>query len=124
MTDTTTTHAITQANIARIGRALFGEQWTAAMADLLGINRKTVQRWMREGADYGPHVNHARDLAEALIERAEEVSDLLQRDWTKDPTESEVKFGAPREQYVGMARHVVRAHMAECDHHCPREEQA
>lgn len=66
--------------IAAAGRVLFGEQWQVPLAQLLGINERTMRRIAqaeREGADYPFAPGAFEDLAKILRERQGELSDAL-----------------------------------------------
>lgn len=81
---------ITPELFARAGRALFGEEWQNPLADLLGMNQRTIRRIAkaaREGEDYpvnetlGPvlaeHLRAAVILAKARANEAEALANLL-----------------------------------------------
>ena len=66
--------------IASAGRALFGAQWQVPLAQLLGVNERTMRRIAqaeREGADYPFAPGALADLAQALRERRETLSEAL-----------------------------------------------
>jgi|GEM_PF-5403251 len=82
---------ITPELFARAGRALFGEEWQNPLADLLGMNQRTIRRIAkaaREGEDYpvnetlGPvlaeHLRTAVILAKARANEAEALANLLE----------------------------------------------
>lgn len=75
---------------ARAGRALFGDEWQNPLADLLGMNPRTVRRIAkaaREGEDYpvnetlapvlADHLRSAATDAKARAKEAEAVAKLL-----------------------------------------------
>lgn len=59
--------------LASIGLAMFGQEWPAPMARLLGLNVRTLQRLanaVREGRGYPLNPNVLKELALTLRERA------------------------------------------------------
>ena len=61
---------------ARAGRALFGDEWQNPLADLLGMNPRTVRRIARaarEGEEYPVNETLGPRLAGLLRERAKEA---------------------------------------------------
>lgn len=68
-------HPVTPGQIERVGLLLHGERWQSALADDLGVSRRTVFYWL-EGesvmpADLGPRLcrllrRRRRDLSLAL----------------------------------------------------------
>lgn len=61
---------------ARAGRALFGDEWQNPLADLLGMNPRTVRRIAkaaREGEDYPVNETLAPVLAKHLMAAAVEA---------------------------------------------------
>lgn len=56
---------MTPADLRTVGEALYGERWQAPLADALGVNRRTVQRWA--AGDGAPNAGHWREVL-ALVE--------------------------------------------------------
>ena len=56
-----------------IGETLFGPSWVGALADALGVNRRTIERWRPD--NYIPPHAWAK-LAEIADKRAHEQLDL------------------------------------------------
>jgi hypothetical protein len=75
------TTTFTPEMVRRAGVALFGEEWQNAMAELLGVNERTVRRVAqaaREGTDYRLNPAWAVELRTAL-ERAAKDYELQAR---------------------------------------------
>jgi hypothetical protein len=62
--------------IRAIGEALFGSRWQTDLGDHLGVNRRTVQRWLAGQNEPQPGVWD--DLEETLRERAAEQRRLCE----------------------------------------------
>lgn len=58
--------------ISRIGRALYGRDWQAAMARDLGVNTRTTQRYASQ--DASPPRGVITELAERLAQKEREIS--------------------------------------------------
>ncbi len=50
--------------LARYGSALFGSCWAADLADALGVNARTVQRWANGRREIPPIEAELRELCE------------------------------------------------------------
>jgi hypothetical protein len=57
--------------LIRAGEALYGPSWHAPLADALGINVRTVQRWARD-ID-APQLGVLRDIIFHCVERVAEI---------------------------------------------------
>lgn len=69
---------ITPTLFVKAGETLFGEEWRQPLADLLGINVRTVRRIgvaAREGAEYPVQPEFGPRLAVHLRERAHQLSE-------------------------------------------------
>jgi len=66
---------MTPDRLAEIGRALYGGRWQSDMADALGVDRRTVRRWMT--GDYPVPPRAVADLRAMLETRATEIGRLL-----------------------------------------------
>lgn len=55
----------------RVGRALYGPEWQTPLANALGINIRTVQRWA--AGDFNPPPGVWADMLPLLTERREEL---------------------------------------------------
>jgi hypothetical protein len=60
--------------ILAVGPALFGRNWQSELADNLGVNRKTIRRWMNGECEPGRGV--WEDLSELMENRARALSEL------------------------------------------------
>ena len=69
-----------------VGRALYGNDWTAGLAAGLGVERETVRSWRRgHDARFGPGHGAMDDLLALAERRSEETArarDEL-RDWLR-----------------------------------------
>jgi hypothetical protein len=60
--------------LTRIGKAMYGEQWQSALSDDIGVNRRTVRRWLAED---GPiSMGLAEDLLLLVRQRRIELSEI------------------------------------------------
>jgi hypothetical protein len=61
--------------LAAVGHALYGSRWVTDMSDELGINRRTITRWLR--GDYEPQPGVWGELREVLRERQAALPRLI-----------------------------------------------
>lgn len=66
---------MTPTDLRRIGEALYGERWKVPLAGDLGVNRKTVQRWLNGHSAIPPEV--AGELAALMRARVAALRHLL-----------------------------------------------
>jgi hypothetical protein len=62
---------MTPDTLRHVGEALFGPRWQAALADELGVTRRTVSGWA--AGDYAIPASVQADLKRILLERAETI---------------------------------------------------
>ena len=62
--------------LQQVGQALYGDRWQTDMARALGVNDRTVRRWV-SGADE-PRPGVYTDLHRLVLERAAELDDLIE----------------------------------------------
>ena len=60
--------------LARIGTALYGEQWQSALSDDIGVNRRTIRRWLAE--DGRMSMGLAEDLLLLVRQRRIELLEI------------------------------------------------
>ena len=60
--------------ISRVGPALYGRNWQTELADTIGLNKRTVQRWIAGTAE--PRLGVWQTLDNLLAERAAEVQEV------------------------------------------------
>jgi helix-turn-helix protein len=60
--------------ILAMGPALFGRNWQSELADTLGVNRKTIRRWMNGQGEPGRGV--WEELSGLMESRARQLTDL------------------------------------------------
>lgn len=93
--------------LAAIGRAIYGEHWTAELARALDVTKRTVER-MRLPADHRDHVpfhegyagelvSIARGRAAAIVAAADELEAIL------NPPSNRQRAGASRATLPGPA---------------------
>lgn len=63
--------------LVECGEALYGQQWQSALARDLGVNDRTVRRWVA-GATPVPSGVYV-DLLRIVVERQAQLDDLAQR---------------------------------------------
>jgi hypothetical protein len=61
--------------IKSLGPALFGRNWQSELADWLGMNRRTIRRWISGGDEPRPAVWN--DLLEITRERRAQLDELI-----------------------------------------------
>lgn len=66
---------IPSAIVASTGRAIFGSHWQAQLAKTLRIHDQTMRRWTNDGAPS----EISKQLRAVLKERAEEITQALQK---------------------------------------------
>jgi transcriptional regulator with XRE-family HTH domain len=66
---------MTPDHLAAIGRALYGARWQSDMADALGVDRRTIRRWMA-GQNPVPAAADA-EMRRLLERRGAEIGRLL-----------------------------------------------
>jgi len=69
----TTSHADL---LRRAGTLLFGQAWQPELARALGINRRTIERWMAGSREPGEET--WAEITELLFEHRDDLADLLQ----------------------------------------------
>lgn len=60
--------------LARIGRALYGDQWQSALARDLGISRETIKKILAGKRSINPRL--AGDLLNLCVAHAQELADV------------------------------------------------
>jgi DNA-binding XRE family transcriptional regulator len=71
--------------LAAVGHALYGSRWVTDMSDELGINRRTITRWLR--GDYEPQPGVWGELCCVLRERQAALPRLIATLEDRDSTE-------------------------------------
>ncbi len=64
----------TPAQLATVGRAIFGTDWKSGLAKAAGIQRRSIQRWFTGEYTIPPDLHIT--LAEVALKRASEISKL------------------------------------------------
>ncbi len=67
---------MTPTTLNRVGTACFGNFWQTQMADALGVNPRTLRRWLSEEL---PMPNLKGELQEIIIKRRKVMLEAL--DW-------------------------------------------
>jgi hypothetical protein len=62
--------------LVRCGRALFGDRWQTPLAEALGVNDRTMRRWV--SGDAAIRTGIGTDLHRLLLERNLEIDVLLE----------------------------------------------
>ncbi len=59
------------------GKALYGEQWQSALARAIGVNERTLRRWVTGKWDMPPSLTG--DIAKICVERADALHEMAER---------------------------------------------
>jgi DNA-binding XRE family transcriptional regulator len=62
--------------IIAVGPILFGRNWQSELADTLGINRRTIRRWLT--GEYEPRPGVWVELLEIVRERHQQLGSLIE----------------------------------------------